>query len=117
MVRFVVGLKGTMSEAELHWLHQRLLGGKLEKAEHGQLRVRLPTGLAYDAAGPVVLDPDEEVQAAIRLVFTLFEQRGSALAVVQHFARHHLRCPTRAWGGSRDGELTWQPLRHGRVCD
>jgi DNA invertase Pin-like site-specific DNA recombinase len=113
--RLLLGFKGTMSEAELHWLHQRLLGGKLEKARHGQLRMRLPTGLVYDAAGQVVLDPDEEVQAAIRLVFTLFEQRGSALAVVQHFVQHHLRCPTRAWGGSHDGELIWQPLRHGRV--
>src|SRR5438128_6052499 len=88
--RLLLGFKGTMSEAELHWLHSRLLGGKLEKAQHGQLRVRLPTGLVYDATGQVVLDPDEEVQSAIRLAFALFEQHGSALAVVRHAARHDL---------------------------
>src|SRR5436190_5917466 len=60
--RLLLGFKGTMSEAELHWLHSRLLGGKLEKAEHGQLRVRPPTGLVYDPAGRLVLDPDEEVR-------------------------------------------------------
>lgn len=113
--RLLLGFKGTMSEAELHWLHSRLLGGKLEKAQHGQLRVRLPTGLVYDAAGQVILDPDEEVQAAIRLVFALFAQHGSALAVVQHAAQHDLRCPTRCWGGARDGDLLWGPLHHGRV--
>ncbi|HEV8637888.1 MAG TPA: recombinase family protein [Chloroflexota bacterium] len=113
--RLLLGVKGTLSEAELHWLHSRLLGGKLEKAQHGQLRVRLPTGLVYDAAGQVVLDPDEEVRSAIRLVFALFEQHGSALAVVQQAARHALRCPTRCWGGARDGELVWGSWRHGRV--
>jgi DNA invertase Pin-like site-specific DNA recombinase len=82
-----------MSEAELHWLRQRLLGGKLTKAEQGELRFRLPIGLVYDPTGKVVLDPDEEVQAAVRLVFALFEQYGSALAVVKHFTAHHLRSP------------------------
>ena len=104
-----------MSEAELHWLRSRLLGGKLEKARDGRLRFRPPTGLVYDPDGRIVLDPDEQVQHAIRLVFDLFEQSGSALAVVQHFAGHHLRCPTRLWGGARDGELAWGPLSHGRV--
>jgi len=66
--RLLLGFKGTMSEAELHWLHQRLLGGKLAKAQQGQLRFRLPTGLVYDPSQHVVLDPDEEVQATIRLV-------------------------------------------------
>jgi DNA invertase Pin-like site-specific DNA recombinase len=91
--RLLLGFKGTMSEAELHWLRQRLLGGKLTKAEQGELRFRLPIGLVYDPTGKVVLDPDEEVQAAVRLVFALFEQYGSALAVVKHFTAHHLRSP------------------------
>ena len=106
-----------MSEAELHWLHQRLQGGKLTKAEQGQLRFRLPSGLIYDPVGRVVLDPDEAVQEAIRLVFTLFEQTNSALAVVSHFAKHQLRFPTRQWGGARAGELEWVRLCHGRVLD
>ncbi len=91
-----------MSEAELHWLRQRLLGGKLTKAEQGELRFRLPVGLVYDLTGKVVLDPDKEVQAAVRLVFALFEQYGSALAVVKHFTAHHLRFPDRLWKRTRD---------------
>lgn len=115
--RLLLGFKGTMSEAELHWLHMRLQGGKLTKAQQGQLRVRLPVGLIYDPAGRVVLDPDEAVQEAIRLVFLLFEEYHSALAVVTHFAKHHLRFPTRHWGGAHAGELSWVRLCHGRVLD
>src|SRR5437016_8357368 len=77
--RLLLGFKGTMSEAELHWLRARLLGGKLEKAQHGELRFRPPVGLVFDPDGQIVLDPDEEVQQAVRLVFTLFEQCRSAL--------------------------------------
>jgi hypothetical protein len=104
-----------MSEAELHWLRQRLLGGKLEKASKGQLRVRLPTGLIYDPAAHVVLDPDEQVQQAVQLIFDLFEESKSALAVVKHFDSQQLLFPTRYWGGVRDGELAWQSLRLTRV--
>ncbi len=113
--RLLLGFKGTMSEAELHWLRQRLLGGKLTKAEQGELRFRLPIGLIYDPRGKVELDPDEEVQAAVRLVFALFEQSGSALAVVKHFTDQHLRFPDRLWQRTRKGELVWEPLRAGRV--
>lgn len=115
--RLLLGFKGTMSEAELHWLRLRLLGGKVEKAQQGQLRQRLPAGLCYDPVGHVVLDPDEQVQAAIRLAFDVFEQTGSALAAVKHFAVHHLLFPTRLWGGAHDGELLWRPLHHGRMLD
>src|SRR6266566_1991574 len=104
-----------MSEAELHWLRQRLLGAKLTKAELGELRFRLPVGLMYDPTGKVALDPDEEVQAAVHLVFSLFEQYGSALAVVKHFTAHHLRFPDRLWKHTQKGELVWEPLRCGRV--
>src|SRR5947209_10435400 len=113
--RLLLGFKGTMSEAELHWLRQRLLGGKLAKAQQGQLRMRLPVGLVYDPTGQVVLDPDDEVREAVRLVFDLFTQHGSALAVVTHFITHRLRFPTRLWGGSREGELVWHRLSHARV--
>ena len=113
--RLLLGIKGTMSEAELHWLHQRLLGGKLAKAQAGELRFRLPTGLVYAATGQVILDPDQEVQGAVRLVFDLFEHTSSAMKVVRHFTEHHLRFPTRHWGGERDGELEWGPLFYGRV--
>ena len=71
--RLLLGIKGTMSEAELHWIRSRLLGGKLEKARTGQLRSRLPTGLVHEPTGQIVLDPDEQVQQALRLVFDTFE--------------------------------------------
>jgi hypothetical protein len=67
-----------MSEAALHWLHCRLVGGTLEKAQQGPLRFRLPVGLVYDAAGQIGLDPDEEIQHAVRQVFEVFEPTKSA---------------------------------------
>jgi DNA invertase Pin-like site-specific DNA recombinase len=115
--RLLLGFKGSMSEAELHWLKSRLQGGKMTKAEQGQLRFRLPIGLIYDPVGRIVLDPDEAVQEAVRLVFSLFEQSTSALAVVSAFARQHLRFPTRWWGGKRADELIWSRLSHERVLN
>ena len=113
--RLLLGFRGTMSEAELHWLHCRLVGGKLEKAQQGALRFRLPVGLVYDAAGRIELDPDEEIQHAVRLVFEVFETSKSALAVVKHFADHGLLIPERLWRRERKGEVVWRPLRHARV--
>jgi len=115
--RLLLGFKGSMSEAELHWLKSRLLGGKVAKAEQGALRFRLPIGLVYDPVGRIVLDPDEAVQEAVRLVFSLFEQSLSALAVVSSFAQQHLRFPTRWWGGKRADELIWSRLTHERVLN
>ena len=113
--RLLLGIKATMSEAELHWLRQRLLGGKLEKARQGQLWLPLPTGLVYDPSGQVMLDPDEEVQQAVRLLFDLFEEVGTATAVVKAFNRQQLLFPTRLWEGTKPGELIWKPLGLQRV--
>src|SRR6266480_6263334 len=115
--RLLLGFKGSMSEAELHWLKSRVQGGKMTKAEQGQLRFRLPIGLIYDPVGRIVLDPDEAVQEAVRLVFSRFEQSSSALAVVSAFAKLHLRFPTRWWGGKRADELIWSRLTHERVLN
>lgn len=115
--RLLLGFKGTMSEAELHWLRQRLLGGKLEKASQGKLRFRLPAGYVYAETGQVVFDPDEQVQTAVDLVFALFDELGTACAVVKHFRIHKLLFPQRFWGGEQDGELVWAPLRHSRVIN
>jgi hypothetical protein len=104
-----------MSESELHWLHNRLMGGKLAKAQQGELRLPLPTGLVYDAANQVRFDPDEEVQQAVQLLFDLFEELGTANAVVKHFKDHGLLFPTRQWGGIDHGQLTWNTLSTGRV--
>ena len=111
----LLGLKGTMAQAELHFLRGRLLGGKLNKARKGELRTPLPVGLAYDDEARIVMDPDDEVRGAVQLVFRLFQEEGSAYAVVQRFAQGGLRFPTRAYGGAWAGKLIWGRLAHSRV--
>jgi DNA invertase Pin-like site-specific DNA recombinase len=113
--RLLLGLKGTMSQAELHFLRVRLQGAKLTKARKGQLRFPLPVGFVYAGPEGIVLDPDQEVQGAVRLVFATFTQMASAYGVVQHFARHQLLFPKRSYGGVWHGQLRWGRLNHGRV--
>src|SRR5438132_9255209 len=111
----LLGLKGAMAQAELHFLRTRLLGGKLNKAKKGELRFPLPVGLRYDEERRTILDPDEEVRGAVALVFRLFRETGSAFAVVQRFNERRLRFPKRAYGGAWDGKLIWGRLTHSRV--
>ena len=113
--RLLLGLKGTMSEAELHFIRARLIGGQRSKARRGELRMGLPVGLVYDPAGNIVLDPDTGVQQAIRHIFALFARTGSARAVVQQFNADGLLFPVRVRTGSHKGELAWMPLQHWRV--
>jgi DNA invertase Pin-like site-specific DNA recombinase/DNA-binding transcriptional regulator YiaG len=113
--RLLLGLKGTMSEAELHFIRARLQGGILSKARRGELPMPLPVGLVCDPAGKVVLDPDAGVQRAIRHLFDTFARTGSARAVVQAFNREGILFPARVRFGERKGELTWSPLTHWRV--
>jgi len=113
--RLILGFKGTMSEAELHFLRARMLGGKKNKASKGELRFPLPVGYCYDADGQTVMDPDEEVQTAVRNVFHAFQASGSAYGVVQFFTQNKLRFPKRAYGGAWAGKLIWGTLTHGRV--
>ena len=111
----LLGLKGTMAQAELHFLRARLLGGKLNKAKKGELRFPLPVGFRHDEDGHIVLDPDEEVRGAVSMVFRLFRETGSAFAVVQNFVKRALRFPKRAYGGAWNGKLIWGRLTHTRV--
>ncbi|HEX2449538.1 MAG TPA: recombinase family protein, partial [Gemmatimonadales bacterium] len=111
--RLLLGLKGTMSEAELHLLAGRLHGAKQAAAGRGALRFPLPVGYVYDEARATVLDPDEEIQTAVRDVFAAFTAMGSAYGVVGAFAER--RFPRRAYGGAWAGEIRWGRLTHGRV--
>ncbi len=113
--RLLLGLKGTMSEAELHFIRARLRGGQLSKARRGELRMGLPVGLVYDPAGNVALDPDTGVQHALHHLFATFERTGSARAVVHAFRADGLLFPARVRTGERKGDLAWMPLRHWRV--
>jgi DNA invertase Pin-like site-specific DNA recombinase len=113
--RLILGMKGQISEYELHFIRARLRGGQLSAARRGQLRTGLPVGLAYDVAGHVVLDPDAGVQQALRHLFAVFARTGSARAVVAAFAAEKLLFPVRISTGPRKGELAWMPLTHWRV--
>jgi DNA invertase Pin-like site-specific DNA recombinase len=113
--RLLLGLKGTMSEAELHLLRARLIGGMLNKARRGELQCRLPIGLVYDAAGRVVLDPDQQVQYTIRVLFETFRRTGAATATVKSFREQGLSFPRRIWHGSRKGDVIWGALDHPRT--
>lgn len=113
--RLLLGLKGTMSEAELHFIRARLRGGQLSKARRGELKTALPVGLVHDPAGRVVLDPDTGVRDAITHVFTVFHRTGSARAVVKEFTAAGLLFPVRVRTGTHKGDLVWMPLRHWRV--
>jgi len=115
--RLLLGLKGTMSEAELHVMRARLRGGLLNKARRGELRCSLPVGLAYDAVGRVVLDPDKQVQETVRLLFETFARTGAVHATIKHFRKQGLLFPTRPAGGAHKGELVWAPLSLSRATD
>jgi hypothetical protein len=113
--RLLLGLKGQMSEAELHLLKARLRGGQLTKARSGQLWLPLPVGFVYDPTGRVVIDPDQGVRDAVACLFATFERTGSALATVKAFAAEGLTFPSRIQTGANKGTLAWLPLRHHRV--
>ena len=110
--RLLLGLKGTMSEAELHLLRARLRGGIMNKARRGELVMRLPIGLVTDDRGRVRLDPDKQVRESVALFFETFRRRGSALATVRRFREEGLLFPRRLRAGPRKGKLTWGPLGH-----
>jgi DNA invertase Pin-like site-specific DNA recombinase len=112
--RLLLGLKGTMSEAELHVLRARLQGGSRNKAQRGELRFALPVGLIYDPQGRLVLDPDQQVQQALRTFFQVYERQGTARAVVSYFAQNGLNFPRRLRGGIHKGQLVWGLLGHSR---
>jgi DNA invertase Pin-like site-specific DNA recombinase len=113
--RLLLGLKGTMSEAELHLLRARLLGGQLNKARRGELWMKPPLGFEYDDSGRIVFDPDQQVQRAVRLLFETFRRTGSAMRVVHHFKTEGVLWPRRITKGVRAGELLFGPLEHSRV--
>jgi hypothetical protein len=107
-------MKGTFAQAELHIIRARLHGGKLNKAAKGELRFPLPVGFVFED-DKIVLDPDVEVQGAVRTVFDLFTREGTAFSVVRGFNELGLQFPRRAYGGAWDGKLLWGRLTHSRV--
>jgi DNA invertase Pin-like site-specific DNA recombinase len=106
--RLLLGLKGTMSEAELYLIRQRMWGGKLAKAERGELALPLPIGYWRRPSGEVVLEPDEQARAVVRLVFDTFDRLGTLNAVLRYLVAHEIQLPVRARAGVSKGELEWR---------
>jgi DNA invertase Pin-like site-specific DNA recombinase len=106
--RLLLGLKGTMSEAELHIMRNRLDQGRRHKAERGELFTLLPTGYVRLPSGEVTFDPDLQVQTVIRLVFDKFAELGSGQAVVRYLCEHQINLPLRPNNGLRPEPLVWR---------
>jgi len=106
--RLLLGLKGTMSEAELHILKARMLEGRRAKARRGELGKAIPKGYLRRLSGEVVLGPDEQVQATIRLVFELSDRFRTIGKVMRYLVDHNIRMPVRLRGGAHKGELEWR---------
>lgn len=104
--RLLLGLKGTMSEAELHVIKARLRGGILTKARRGEFRCVLPTGFVYDAGGNVVLDPDIQVRETLHHFFDTFTRVGSVSQTVKVFHKEGLLFPSRL----HNNETLFRPL-------
>jgi DNA invertase Pin-like site-specific DNA recombinase len=113
--RLLLGLKGTMSEAELHIIRARLLGGLFAKAKRGELKFRLPVGFIHDHMDHIIFDPDQQIQASINLFFDIFKRVQSATGIVRYFRQHTIKFPRKLHKGVHKGEVIWGDLVHYRV--
>ncbi len=106
--RLLLGLKGTMSEFELYLIRQRMLSGKLAKAERGELAVPLPIGYVRRPSGEVILDPDEQAQHVVRLVFGTFARLGTLNGILRYLVDQQVQLPVRVHAGPSKGEIEWR---------
>jgi len=106
--RLLLGLKGTMSEAELHVLKQRMIEGKKNKARRGELEIRLPMGYIHRPSGEVIKDPDEQAQSNIKMVFDLFDKFLTINAVLKYLVKYKIKMPYRELTGLQKGDLVWR---------
>ena len=106
--RLLLGLKGTMSEAELHILKRRMLEGMRGKARRGELGMQVPRGYFRRPSGEVIKYPDEQVQDTVQLVFDLFKRYGTMNAVLRHLVRNAIQLPNRVRSGVSKSELEWK---------
>jgi DNA invertase Pin-like site-specific DNA recombinase len=105
--RLVLGLKGTISEAELHVIKQRMHAGKLAKAQRGELGTLLAFGYIRRPSGEIVKDPDEQVRCVVDLLFEQFKIRGTITGVLCYLVEHDLKLPLRVTSGLDKGQLRW----------
>jgi DNA invertase Pin-like site-specific DNA recombinase len=113
--RLLLGLKGTMSEAELHVLKSRLQQGILNKARRGELKIPLPVGFVYDELDRVVLSPDTQVRETLKKFFVTFRRLRSASAVVKEFRRENIQVPHYSRTGPKSSRIIWGDLTHSQA--
>ena len=113
--RLLLGVKGTLSEAELMTLRTRLFEGRWNKARKGQLGRSLPVGYVYDAEGRWVKDPNLQVQDRLTYMFDLFRRLGVARQVLVSLKTEQLKLPVRVWGGPCHGQLQWKEPTYSMV--
>ena len=113
--RLLLGLKGTMSEAELHFLMARMRGGLMNKAKRGELKKPLPIGYLYDDYGKIIKDTNIEVKQSIDLFFDSFRVVGSAWGMLKYYKDNNYKFPHRVYKGFRKGELLWLDITHSRI--
>ncbi len=113
--RLLLGVKGTLSEAELMTIRCRLHDGRWSKARRGEMAKPLPVGYVRTEAGAVVKHPDRQVQARLRYVFELFAELRVARRVVARLRREKLQIPAQAWGGPGHGEVRWKVPTFGAI--
>jgi DNA invertase Pin-like site-specific DNA recombinase len=106
--RLLLDLKGTMSEAELCLIRQRMLSGRLAKAERGELAIPLPIGYVRRLSGEAVLDPDDQARHVVGLVFSAFRRLGTLNGVLRYLVDQQVQLPVRVHAGSSKGDLEWR---------
>lgn len=115
--RLLLGLKGTLSEAENHVLRTRLHQGKLNKARRGELFTCVPIGYVRSAGGGIALDPDEQVRSVVAMVFDLFAELRSVPKVHAHLVAHQIGIGMRAYRGPERGQLMFRPARRSTLYE
>ena len=113
----LLGLKGTMSEVELHYLQERMRGGLLNKARRGELKRWLPIGYEYDLDGKVIKTTDPQIRESVELLFNTFRSLKTGHAVMMYFAEHEILFPIRYRKRDRPDEIAWKGLNEERVIN
>lgn len=113
--KIILGIKGLMSETELHILKSRMHGAKLNAAKKGELRFCLPIGLAYNSEKKIVLHPDERIQQFFHMLFEKFRQIKTARGVLRYFNEHNLMVPTREICSDLASPIIWEAPHHNQI--
>jgi DNA invertase Pin-like site-specific DNA recombinase len=115
--RLLLGLKGTMSEAELHLMQLRLAAGRNRQLERGEYQAYLPTGYVRLDDGSVIKDPNERIRQVLDLLFAKFREVPSCTQLLQYFADHDIQLPRRQVSGVHKGDVIWKPARYGTLYE